>query len=219
MTEITIPEDSTLYLEALKINGGAGAPASLADGELYIDEDGRRLYTKSASGIAGTPLDVMGLPLTRGVPNDAVLLKTEDFAEWGVLSAGAGGAVFDSETWRIPGIAPAAVSSKTFPAASGGSATFFLNHPRTLSNTRVRALSGTGNLTIDVNAANGANYFSRTYAIAGAGVYTFSPNLALPAGIYSIVYTSTATLVIETVDGYLAWTPALQSFPVSMQVI
>lgn len=218
MTDIHLPLDATLLLETLKINGGAGAPTTLADGELYIDEVARKLYTKSQQGIAGTPLDVMGMPLARGVDVNAVLVKSPGASEWRILSAGGGAAEYDSETWRVPGIAPAAVSSKAFPAASGQTALLFVAKPKTLSNTRVRALSGTGNLTLSLTDSTGAEYFNHVYAIAGAGVYTFAPNVPLPAGLYTLTYTSAATLSIETVEGYLPWAALAQAFPVSMQV-
>lgn len=219
MTNIVLPPDTTLLLEALKINGGTGAPASLADGEIYIDEAARKLYTKSAQGIAATPLDVMGTPLTRGVDVDAVLIKTPGASEWRILSAGGGAAEYDTETWRIPGIAPAAVSSLAFPAASGQSALLYVAKPKTLANTRVRALSGTGNLTLSLTDATGAEYFNHVYAVAGAGVYTFAPNVPLPAGLYTLTFTAAAALSIETVQGYLPWASSAQAFPVSMQVV
>lgn len=219
MTNVTTP--TTIYADALKINGGTGAPVSLDAGELYIDEDGRKLYVETASGVIAAPLDVMGFPSTIGVDSELVLVKSPSGSEWKELSAGGGGFEPDDEPWHIPGLAPAAVGSLSFPAASGQMSLMRLGKAALVVNSRLRATFGTGSLTMTIyeyDGALGAQVYSHTFAIAGAGVYTFVPSFPFDAGEYAIVYTCLSSVTVESVDGYTVWSDKLQSHPVSLQV-
>ncbi|AFU87962.1 hypothetical protein CcrColossus_gp092 [Caulobacter phage CcrColossus] len=219
MTDVTTP--NTIFAKALKINGGAGAPTSLEDGELYIDEVARKLYVKTASGLNATPLDVMGYPSTIGVDAEYVLVKSDTGSEWRELSAGGGGFEPDAEPWHIPGLAPASMGSLTFPAASGQTSLMRLGKAGLLVGTRVRATFGTGSLTMTIyeyDGSLGAQVYTHTYAIAGAGVYTFAPNFPFDAGEYAIVFTCLSSIIVEVVQGYTVWSDALQAHPVSLQV-
>ncbi|AXQ68638.1 hypothetical protein HOU00_gp099 [Caulobacter phage CcrPW] len=219
MTDVTTP--NTIFAKALKINGGTGAPASLDEGELYIDEQGRKLYVQTDAGLNATPLDVMGFPSTIGVDPSYVLVKADAGSEWRELSAGGGGFVPDDEPWHIPGLAPASVGSLSFPAASGQKSLMRLGKAGLLVGTRVRATFGTGSLAMSIyeyDGALGTQAYTHTYAIAGAGVYTFAPNFPFDAGEYAIVFTCLSSVIVEAVEGYTVWSDALQSHPVSLQV-
>lgn len=220
MTNVVFPPDTTLLLEALLIDGGSGPPTSQADGELYIDEAARILYVPTDAGRIAMPLDVQGMPPTRSVPTSNVLVKTAAGAEWQALTGGGGAASWDAEPWRIPGLAPLAIGSLVFPAASGGQSVFHLGQPETLMTVRVRALAGNGNLTIALHKFDGtlgAQVFTRTFAISAAGVYTYPLNLPMALGDYAMVYTSTSGLTMETIEGYMPWTAARQTFPAILE--
>lgn len=221
MTDLTFSTDTTIYAKALRINGDEGAPASLADGELYIDELNRKLYVQTKSGLQATDLDVMGMPSTIGVDSAFVLIKSADGSEWRELSAGGGGFEPDAEPWRIPGLAPVSVGSLSFPGASGQMSLLQLGKAGLLVNTRVRVSLGTGSLVMTLynyDGALGSQVFSHTYVISGAGVYTFVPSFPLDAGSYALVFTCLSSIIVETVEGYTVWSDVLQAHPVSLQV-
>ncbi|ARB13605.1 hypothetical protein Ccr2_gp076 [Caulobacter phage Ccr2] len=219
-TNINMPPDSTLLADIL-LNGGAGAPADLEDGELYIDEAGRTLYVETVVGVQPIPLDVGYVPRRpSGTPLDYVVNKTETGAEWGPLDGGAGGSPFDAAEFRVPGLAPTGLDTVVMPGASGGLGLFEMPIQDVLLSIRVHASAGAGSVTVALypfNGSLGSLIFSQTLTFAAPEAQVVPVSVPLPPGIYAWVWTGTDGLTLDAVKGSLPWATREQVHPVAMK--
>lgn len=223
MTTVVFPPDTTLYPEKIQINGDEGAPSVLDVAELYVDEVNRILYTETGIGVSSLPLDVTAVPRRpSGTDPAAVLLKTLQGAEWGLLSAGGGGAPFDAAPWRVPGLAPASLGSLVFPVASGGIALFEIGLRTGLQQIRVHASAGAGTVDLALHAydgALGAQLATTSLTFFTAGEQDTALAAVLDPGLYAWTWTSTDSITLTTVEGFLSWSSAKEAHPVSMKLV
>ncbi|UTU07813.1 hypothetical protein CcrC1_gp127 [Caulobacter phage C1] len=223
MTLVTFPQDSVIYPEAIKINGGSIPPGSVAPGELYLDEEHRLLYVDTSAGLEGVPLDVVAVPplIDRTADDSLVLVRTTTGAVWDKLDAGGGGTIYDNGSFRVPGLAPSALGVLVLPAGAGGRAIFEMSQPGTIVAIGARAKSGSGAISFSLHAWNGAlgpSLITQNLSFAGVEAKVANISVALDAGQYAWTWTSTATLTLETVEGFLPWSKGAEAHPAFMQV-
>lgn len=223
MTNVVFPPNTTIYPEKIEINGGEGAPGVLDAAELYIDEVNRVLYTETGAGVSSLPLDVVAVPRRPSETDpSAVLLKTLQGAEWGLLSAGGGGAPFDAAPWRVPGVAPASLGSLVFPAASGGIAVFEIGLRVGLQQIRVHASAGAGAVDFALHAYDGglgAQLGSTSLIFFSPGDQDAAFAAPLEPGLYAWTWASSDVVTLSTIEGFLSWSSAKESHPVSMKLV
>ncbi|AFU86561.1 hypothetical protein D869_gp079 [Caulobacter phage CcrRogue] len=219
-TDITMPPDTTIFAD-VKLNGGAGAPVDLADGELYIDEAGRKLYVETVVGVQPIPLDVGYIPRRpSGTPLDHVVTKTATGSEWGPLQGGAGGSPFDAAEFRVPGIAPTGLDTVVLPGASGGMALFEMPLQDVLLSVRVHASAGVGAVTLGLypfNGSLGSEIFAQTLTFTAPETQLVPVSLALTPGVYAWVWTGASSVTLDAVKGSLPWATSEQVHPVAMK--
>jgi hypothetical protein len=196
-------------MSTIKLKGGSGAPGSLADGEIALDEAAGVLYTKSTGGIDGTPLDIAPLPAA-GVSGQ-VLLQGLSGPEWGLLSAGAGGRPFDARTWRVPGLIPTGVTQ--IDAVAGEVAVFEVAESAHLIRLHTRVISGAGSMQLVIapyDGTVGSPVVDEPVSVAGPGDYEVGVDVVLPVGRYAAICEAVASetagaLMVQVVQGLLPW--------------
>lgn len=202
--------------DIIKLRDGSAAPSVLGSGEVAIDEVGRLLYLKTLNGVVSMPLDRAALsPSDENASGEVYVYRENGIADRVVLDAGGGANYRDDRNWRVYGVAPKAIGSGGMPQ----SGVFEVTTPTTIQSLRVRVLSGTGTLSLNIyewDGARGALIFQDDVAVSGAGSYVTHLTLSLEPGRYQAVVDSGSVISIETLIGLLPWAAAPQYIPFHM---
>lgn len=102
-----------MIVDCIQLRGKPGAPANLLDGEPYIDEADAKLYFAFQASMIGVRLDVQPLPQPSGDPGDVCQLDDQGALAYAPLLGGGGGAPYDDQPWRVPGLTPFAAPETT----------------------------------------------------------------------------------------------------------
>lgn len=199
----------------LELRGLTGTSAAPADGELLLDEAGRRLATMGPAGQETIPLATAPMP-AGGTPTD-ILLEGIDGLIWGVLSAGGGGRPFDDGQWRVPGLIPTDYQSVAFSAAETVTLPIELPQARTLIGSMVRA-STTGAKSFQIKTWDLATTLL-SHSFATTAIDQGSHSLALAPGRYALVFTATDAADFEVLVGFMRWSKIALDYPVLLSFL
>lgn len=193
-------------IDTIQLNGGSGPPASLADGEFYIDETARLLYVNTLAGIVAIPLAVIALPQLPGDPSKAVL-KAGSSATFAKLSGGGGGRPLDAQPWCVPGLVPQAVGAKTVSPGAIYYALFELGTAQTLASLAVNVTQAVGAFTLGVCAWDPvAGQPGAVLALAsgsGTGLQTLAAAASLGPGVYAAFFQAASAGQVQMIKGSL----------------
>lgn len=193
--------------DIIKLKPGSPAPLDLDDGELALDEAGRKLYAETRYGVLPIPLDRVALePSDSNSDSAAYLFSDTGVAQIAPLSAGAGGADRDAQLWRVPGLAPFELGTAAAPIAG----IFAITQPTILATLRINILtvSGTANLVLTiaplVAGVAGSGIASANFNGVGVGAHTHDAGFSLDPGYYVATLTSDGAVTVDTVTGFVA---------------
>lgn len=207
-----------ITVDHILLNGAQGAPDTLADAELYLDDDAGLLYVTTEEGLFAVPIAALVPPALSDDTGQA-LIKTPEGATYATLVPGAGGRPFGTEDWRIPGAAPTGVGSADFEADTYY-ALFEMSLPGMLSHVRV-VLESDADVTYGVcewRAGAPADVLTTSTA-SGAGRHDDDVSVSLAPGVYATYFTPTspvAAKVIHCSFDLSRFTPNFVGHPVGL---
>lgn len=187
-----------MIVDHIQVRGRAGQPASLLDGEPFLDEADAKLYFAFVAGVKAMRLDVQPAPALSGAPGDVCQLAAGGPA-FAPLVEGGGGAPLDGLPWRVPGLMPIRVVLQFWEPGL---------HWRTIEITQPSRVTG---LCCDCDASPDATISLRTeggevlaqFNKAG-GREEFACDITLAPGRYATAFGLTTTELATTVEGVLS---------------